>query len=105
MFDPGLQNRVPVSITQPFDRDYRLSSDVADIRLTGTDSLSVYVNGAGAALRYAAAVLGTCDTEFVAQYPEQRHLRNYVNLMLNPIDRELDHVDMSLRAADNLGSA
>jgi hypothetical protein len=23
MFDPGLQNRVPISITQSFDRDYR----------------------------------------------------------------------------------
>ena len=97
MFDPGLQNRVLVSITQPFDGDYRLASDVADMRLTGTDSLSVYLNGAGATLRYPAAVLGTCDTELIPQYPKQRHVRNYVNLMLNPIDRELDHVDMSLR--------
>ena len=95
MLDPGLQNRVLVSITQPFDGDYRLSSDVADMRLTGTDSLSVYLDGAGATLRYPAAVLGT--REFVAQHPKQRDLRYYVNLVLNPIDRELDHVSLSLR--------
>ena len=97
MFDPSLHNRVLVSIPQPLDRDHRLTSDVADMRLTGTDSLSVYLDGAGATLRYPAAVLGTRDTEFVAQHPKQRDLRNYVNLVLNPIDRELDHVSLSLR--------
>jgi hypothetical protein len=97
VFDPCLQNRVPVSITQPFDRDYRLPSDVADMRLTGTDSRSVYLDGAGATLRYPAAVLGTCDSKFVAQHPKQGHVGNHINLMLDPIDRELDHVDASLR--------
>ena len=97
MFDPSLHNRVLVSIPQPLDRDHRLTSDVADMRLTGTDSLSVYLDGAGATLRYPAAVLGTRDTEFVAQHPKQRDLRYYVNLVLNPIDRELDHVSLSLR--------
>src|SRR5215468_4353684 len=38
--DPSLHNRVLVSIRQPFDRHYRLASDAADVRLTGTDSLS-----------------------------------------------------------------
>ena len=102
MFDPGLQNRVLVSIPQPFNRDDRLPGDVANMRLTGTDSLSVYLDGAGATLRYPAAVLGTRDTEFVAQHPKQRDLRNYVNLVLDPIDRELDHVGMSLAMLSSL---
>jgi hypothetical protein len=88
---------VPVSIRQPFDRDDRLPSDIADMRLAGTDSGSVYVDGAGATLRYPAAVLGTRDSKFVAQHPKQRHVWNYVNLVLDPIDHELDHVDASLR--------
>jgi hypothetical protein len=97
MFDPGLQNRVPVSISQPLDRDDRLAGDVTDMRLTRTHSGSVYLDGAGAALRDPAAVLGTRDSKFVAQYPKQRHVGNYINLMLDPVDRELDHVDVSLR--------
>src|SRR5262249_36070968 len=84
-------------IRQSFDRDYRLASDAADVRLTGTDSLSVYLDGAGATLRYPAAVLGTRDTELVAQHPKQGHLKNYVDLVLDPIDRELDHIGMALR--------
>src|SRR5262249_39588653 len=97
VFDPSRQNRVLVSIRQPFDRDHRLAGDAADFRLTGTDSLSVYLDGAGATLRYPAAVLGTRDTELVAQHPKQRHLRNDVNLVLDPVDREVDHVGISLR--------
>jgi hypothetical protein len=95
MFDPGLQNRVCVSICQPFDRDHRLSGDVADTRLAGTDSLSVDPDRAGATLRHSASVFGTCDTEFVAQHPKQGHLGNDVNPVLGPIDREFDHVDAS----------
>src|SRR5262245_50548058 len=99
MLDPGLHNRVLVSIPQPFDRDHRLAGDLADMRLTGTHSLAVDLNGAGATLRYPAAVLGTCDTELVPQHPKQRHVRNHVNLMPGPIDRELDHVDASFRGS------
>jgi hypothetical protein len=96
MFDPSLHNWVLVSIPQPFDRDHRLTSDVADVRLAGTDGRSVYLDSAGATLRYPTAVFGTCDTKFIAQHPKQRHIRNYVNSVLNPIHRELDHVDASL---------
>ena len=97
MFDPSLHNRVLVSIPQPLDRDHRLTSDAADMRLTGTDSLSVYLDGAGATLRYPAAVFGTRDAELVAQHPKQRHLGNDIDLVFDPIDRELDHVSLSLR--------
>src|ERR1700752_1711371 len=97
MLESGLQDRVLVSICQPFDRDYRLTSDLTDMRLTGTDGHSVYLNGTGAALRDTTAVLGTCDTEFVPQHPKQRHLGNHIHLMLGSIDRELDHVEASLR--------
>jgi hypothetical protein len=97
MFDPGLQNRVAVSTTQPFDRDYRFTGDVTDMRLTGTDSLAIYVDGTGSTLRYPTAIFGASDAELVAQHPKQRHVGNYINLMLDPVDRELDHVDASLR--------
>src|SRR6516164_7576381 len=50
MLDPSLHNRVLVSIFQPLHCDHRLASDVADVRLTGTNSLSVYPDGAGATL-------------------------------------------------------
>jgi hypothetical protein len=96
MFDPGLQNRVRVSIVQALERDDRLAGDVADTRLTRADRPSVYPDRAGAALGYPASKLGAGDTEFVAQCPKQRHLRNDVNLVLGPIDREFDHIDMSL---------
>jgi hypothetical protein len=67
------------------------------MRLAGTDSRSVYLDGAGAALRYPAAVFGTGDAELVAQHPKQGHLRNYVDLVFDPIDRELDHVGIPSR--------
>src|SRR5215471_3031771 len=70
VFDPGLQNRVLGSILQSFDRDDRLAGEVADMRLAGTDSRAVYLDGAGAALRYPAAVFGTRDAELVAQHPK-----------------------------------
>src|SRR6516162_9577182 len=67
------------------------------MRLTGTDSRSIYLDGAGATLRYPAAVFGTRDAELVAQHPKQRHLGNYVDLVFDPIDRELDHVGIFSR--------
>src|SRR5690242_6207976 len=67
------------------------------MRLTGTDGLAVDVNRAGATLCNAAAVLGTCDTEFVPQHPKQWHFGNDVDLALDAIDRELDHIDIPSR--------
>jgi hypothetical protein len=67
----------------------------ADTRLTGTDSLSVDPDRAGATLRHSASVFWTCDTEFVAQDPEQRHFGNDVNPVPGPIDHQFDHVDAS----------
>src|SRR5215469_5086479 len=97
MFDPGLQDRMLVLVLQPFKRDDRLAGEVADMRLAGTDSRSVYLDGAGAALRYPAAVFGTRNAEFVTQHPKQRHLGNYIDLVFDPIDGELDHVGIPSR--------
>src|SRR5262245_66657995 len=76
---------------QSFDREDRLAGEVADMRLAGTNSRSVNLYGAGAALSYPAAIFGTRKAELVAQHPKQRHLGNYVDLVFDPIDRELDH--------------
>ena len=103
MRDPGLHDRVSVLVLQPFHGDDRLAGDLADTRLTGTHRLSIDMDGARPALRHPAAVLGARKTKFVAQDPEQRHLRNDVNLVLGAIDREFDHVGCPL--ADNCSSS
>src|SRR5262245_43933313 len=82
---------------QSFDREDRLAGEVADMRLAGTNSRSVNLYGAGAALSYPAAIFGTRDAELVAQHPKQRHVGNYVDLVFDPIDRELNHVDIPSR--------
>src|SRR5262249_7198087 len=47
MFDPGLQHRMLLLVGQPFERDDRLACNVCNICLTGADSHSVDLNGAG----------------------------------------------------------
>jgi len=72
---------------EPLDgRDLRLT-DVRHRDLTRPRRLSVVVNGTGAALADAAAVLGADEPERIPQDPEQRSIR-----------RDVDRVSLAVHA-------
>ena len=58
--------------------------------------LAVDVDGAGAALGDAAAILRAGQADSLANHPEQRRIRFDVNLMRFSIDAETDHAVSSL---------
>jgi hypothetical protein len=52
------------------------------------------VNGAGATLRYATAVLGAGHSQHVTQNPEQGHVVGHIDLTVGPIDIERKHCNL-----------
>src|SRR5256714_922859 len=69
--DPGALHRVGAVLGQAFDRRDALVGDRGDGQHAGACGDAVQVDGAGAALRDAAAELGARESERVAQHPEQ----------------------------------
>src|SRR3989442_14403083 len=66
--DPGLlQHSAFLGVADALDRRDSLASSRAERRRAGSRGLSVHVNGAGAAQRHAATVLGAGHAEVVAQ--------------------------------------
>jgi hypothetical protein len=99
VFDPRLYDRMPILVAQSFYRNDRFTGDVANMRLARTDGLSVNLNRTSAALCDPASVFRTRDAKFVSQYPQQRHLGNYINVALDSIQSESDHIDCLQRSA------
>src|SRR5436190_19716000 len=75
---PGLLHGVLRIRRQAFDGCDALVGNVPDLNATGADGLAVYMNGAGTALRNAAAEFRTGHSEFVADDPKQWRLRFYI---------------------------
>src|SRR4051794_3825559 len=80
---------------QALDRRYRRVLGGADRCLAGPDSLAIEMDGAGAAGGYAAAELGAGQTQLIPQVPEQRHLAVTVELLLLPVNAQLDDRTLS----------
>src|SRR6516165_9927651 len=70
---PRLLHRVIAVAVEPFDRRYRTTADITDGRSAGSGGFAVDMNGAGAAERYATAVLRSGEPQLVPQIPEERH--------------------------------
>jgi len=70
---PRLLHRVIAVAVEPFDRRYRTTADIADGRGAGSGGFAVDMNGAGAAERYATAVLRSGEPQLVPQILEERH--------------------------------
>ena len=76
---------------QAFDRDHLLAGGVAERGHAGAHGLAIDMDRAGAAQPGAAAEFRPGEPEFVADVPEQRHVRVAVVLVVDPVDVELDH--------------
>src|SRR5262249_14099940 len=74
---------------QAFDGGHRLAGRGRDRDAAGADRSTVNVQSAGPALRNATAELGAGEPELIADYPEQRRFRRYLDRMSNPIHREV----------------
>ena len=68
-----------------FDGGDRLAFGRGDGRDAGAHGGAIQVDGACAALRHAAAELGTGEIEQVADGPQQRHVRRCVHFVRRPI--------------------
>ena len=74
-----LQGMQVVANGEAFDRSDLVIPDEADLRAARTLGDSIDEDGAGAALAFAAAVLGAGEVELVAQDGEQGPLRFSIN--------------------------
>ena len=72
---PGLLHRMRAVLRQRLDGGDLLALHRGDRHHAGARRLPVHVHRAGAAHRDAATVLGSGQSQLVAQHPEQRHLR------------------------------
>ncbi|MFK4513689.1 hypothetical protein ABIF20_001054 [Bradyrhizobium japonicum] len=77
--DPGCLHLVQrVAGRKPLDRGDLLAFGFADRNPAGTDGNAVHVNGAGAALRNAAAIFGAGQAGILTNRPEQRRIGLHV---------------------------
>src|SRR5215470_10853135 len=92
MIDPSLLHRVhPPARREAFDRHHSLTRDSGDRERTGAHRLTVHVYRARAALRDAAAVLGSLQVQHVPKRPQQRHLGLDIDLPHDAVDAQRDH--------------
>src|SRR2546425_12668731 len=69
----------------------RLADDRGHRRDAGADRPAIQMHRAGSAQRRAAAELGAGQSDHVAQYPEQGHVRGYVHRVRLAVDPQSDH--------------
>src|SRR5439155_3179465 len=71
---------------------------------TGTQRLSVHLDGARAALRDAASVLGASEPELLADDPQQRSIRIAVKIAPRAVDVERDgHIKLLCKEGRRAG--
>src|SRR6202047_5235560 len=93
--DPGLLDRVAAVVRQALDGGDLRQGRHARCDGAGARGPAVEVDGAGAALRHAAAELGALEPQDVAQEPEQGHVAVRVDVVDLAVDVELEpgHLD------------
>src|SRR5262249_47724352 len=97
VIEPGLLHLVQRAVLrQPFDRGDLPAGDRAQRHRARAHRNAVDMDGAGAALGDAAAVLGAGQPDRVAQHPQQRRVGVDIDLMGLSIHVEISHVQTSL---------
>ena len=89
--DPCLLDWMSAVRRESFDGGDRRASDFAHSDATGAYGASVDVDGAGAALLDAAAVLGSVELEVIPQRPEQWRAWCHIDFVSNPVYFECNH--------------
>src|ERR1700676_2631747 len=92
---PGLLDRMQSVLFQSFDCGDSLSCRVAHGRHAGSRRLPIHMNRARAAKSNAAAKFRSCQSQNVAQVPEQRHFRLTAERLFRSIHCQLDHFHSS----------
>jgi len=87
---PGELHGMGAVLRQALDRRDLLALGARDRHAATALRLAVDVHGAGPAEGPAAAELGALEVEFVAEYPEQGHLRRRVDRRRLAVQREGD---------------
>ena len=89
---PGPLHRMRRVARQSLDGDDAVGRlHVADAHRAGAHDLAVDVNGAGAALRDAAAVFGAGEPDLFADDPQQRRIGRHLHVAILAIDVESCH--------------
>jgi hypothetical protein len=88
---------------ETFDRGDFLAFHGFNRRDARTDWLTVDMDGASAALRDAAAELGTGQAEVFTERPEQRSVGIDVGLILLAVHDDRDHVSLPLLLSERDG--
>src|SRR5271166_1880685 len=96
---PSLLKRMISRGVEAFDGGDRLAAGVADRRDAGSPGLAVDMDGAGAACGHATTEFRSCEAEFIAKIPEQRHRRIAVEGLRLAIDGQSEHTFLPGRAA------
>src|SRR5262249_52885486 len=100
VIDPGLLHPMHgAGRGQALDSGDLLALSRADGKRAGTDRLAVDVDGAGAALRDAAAILGAGQADLLADRPQQRGIRLHVDIMCLSVDSQASHYVLLLAVA------
>src|SRR5713226_1721651 len=90
--NPGLLNLVQCAVgRQPFDSGDFLVDGIAERHAAGSRRNAVDMNGAGAALGYAAAVFSAGQTGILPDRPKQRSIVGSVDLKTFSGDRQARH--------------
>src|ERR1044071_6716518 len=90
--EPGLLHFVQLAaLREPFDRGDALSLDRAHRQHARARGLPVDVHGASAALRHAAAVFRSRESDLLPQHPQQRGVWLHVHLDGFAVDDEARH--------------
>ena len=74
-----------IALTQPLDRQDRVTFGVGRCDLTGAHRLSGQMHSAGPALGDAAAIFRAKDPQLIPQDPQKRHLGFDIHLMLGAV--------------------
>src|SRR5262249_50126071 len=89
---PSLLHRVRGVGGQALDGDDLVGRlHIPDADRAGAHDLAVDMDGAGAALRNTATVLGTGETDLLADDPQKRGVRLHLHVTRLPIDVESCH--------------
>jgi hypothetical protein len=86
MQKPRLLNSMKrIAVAQALNRQDGKTFGIGGCDLTGANSLSGQMHGAGPALGHAAPVFRAKDPQLVAQDPQKRHLGFDIHLMIGPV--------------------
>ncbi len=85
---PSHLYRVLAIRRKPFNGGHRLATDTTHRRLAGAHRLAANDDRARPAKPDAAAVLGAFDVQYIAQHPQERHIRWHVHRRGHVVDSQ-----------------